>query len=555
MSTTANDRGTGTAARNGDRGQGGPKGLGPVGWLRWIWRTLTSMRTALILLFLLAVGAIPGSILPQNVVSVDQVNTYFQEHPDLAPWLDRFYLFDVFSSPWYAAIYLLLFVSLAGCVLPRALLHARAVRARPVSTPKNLGRMPYAASFTTDAGPETVLEQARKVLRRYRTERYGDSLSTETGYLREAGNVLFHLALLGLLLALAAGSFFGYRGNMLLVEGDGFANTLTSYDAIYPGHWTDTDSLEPFSIHLDEFEASFIEEGSLRGQAESYVADLTYKEAPDAEEERHRLEVNHPLSVAGVQVYLLGHGYAPEFEVRNGEGDVVFDQAVPFLHRDTASYTSDGVVKVPDTGGEQLGFVGVFLPSAVETSEGELVSNFPGAQNPRVTLEGYQGDLGLVDPQSVYQLRTSGMESVGSSPVMEIGDTWELPDGAGSITFSGYKEYVSLQMNRDGARLPALTAASLAVAGLIITLFVRPRRVWVRATRGEDGRTRVEVAALGKTEAAGNNVEFHELTTELAGRLRSLSDEDPGPGPDARPDSDPHPPSDPPESTTQGSDR
>ncbi|PDP86012.1 cytochrome c biogenesis protein [Glycomyces fuscus] len=553
MSTTTNDRGTGTGSRNGDQGRAGPGGLGPAGWLRWVWRTLTSMRTALILLFLLAVGAIPGSILPQNVVSVDEVNAYVQEHPDLAPWLDRFYLFDVFSSPWYAAIYLLLFVSLAGCVLPRALAHARAVRARPVSTPRNLGRMPYAAAFTTDADPETVLEQARKVLRRYRTERYGDSLSTETGYLREAGNVLFHLALLGLLLALAAGSFFGYRGNMLLVEDDGFANTLTSYDAIYPGHWTDTDSLEPFSIHLDDFEASFIEEGDLRGQAESYVADLTYKEAPDAQEERHRLEVNHPLSVAGVQVYLLGHGYAPEFEVRNGEGDVVFDQAVPFLHRDTASYTSDGVVKVPDTGGEQLGFVGVFLPSAVETPEGELVSNFPGAQNPRVTLEGYQGDLGLVDPQSVYQLRTSGMESVGSSPVMEIGDTWELPDGAGSITFSGYKEYVSLQMNRDGARLPALTAASLAVAGLIITLFVRPRRVWVRATRGGDGRTRVELAALGKTEAAGNNVEFHELTTELAGRLRSLSDEDPGP--DARPDSDPHPPSDPPESTTQGSDR
>ncbi|WP_174545972.1 cytochrome c biogenesis protein ResB [Nocardiopsis dassonvillei] len=567
MSTTANDRGTGTAAQDGESARPRPKGLGAVGWLRWIWRTLTSMRTALILLFLLAVGAIPGSILPQNVVSVDEVNVYFQENPELAPWLDRFYLFDVFSSPWYAAIYLLLFVSLAGCVLPRALTHARAVRARPVHTPKNLGRMPYAAAFTTDADPETVLEQSRKVLRRYRIERYGDSLSTETGYLREAGNVLFHFALLGLLLALAAGAFLGYRGNMLLVEGDGFANTLTSYDAIYPGHWTDTDSLEPFSIHLDDFEASFIEDGGLRGQAESYVADLTYREAPDAPQERHRLEVNHPLSVSGVQVYLLGHGYAPEFEVRNAEGDVVFDQAVPFLHRDTASYTSDGVVKVPDTGGEQLGFVGVFLPSAVETAEGEMVSDFPGARNPRITLEGYQGDLGLVDPQSVYQLRTGGMEELGSSPVMEIGDTWELPEGAGSITFSGYKEYVSLQMNRDGARLPALTAASLAVAGLIVTLFVRPRRVWVRATRGGDGRTHVELAALGKTEAAGNNVEFHELTTELAGRLRSLSDGESGSGPDSRPTagpdsdpdpapgSDPHPPSDPPESTTQGSDR
>ena len=545
MSTRTTENADGAEqARTPDPAAGpGPKGLGPAGWGRWVWRTLTSMRTALILLFMLALGAIPGSILPQNVVSVDEVATYVRENPELSVWLDRFHLFDVFSSPWYAAIYLLLFVSLAGCVIPRALVHARAVRARPVATPRNLGRMPYVARFGTGASPETVLERSRSVLKGYRVERYGDSVSAETGYLREAGNVLFHFSLLALLLALAAGSFFGYRGNMLLVEGDGFANTLPSYDAIYPGHWTDTDAFEPFTIHLDSFEASFIDDGDLRGQAESYVAELSYKESPESEEEQHTLEVNHPLSVDGVQVYLLGHGYAPQFEVRNADGDLVFDQAVPFLHRETMTYTSDGVVKVPDTGGEELGFVGVFLPTAAEDSEGELVSTFPGAENPMVTLEAYQGDMGMVDPQSVYQLRTEGMESLGESPVMAVGDTWELPDEAGSITFTGYKEYATLQSNRDGARLPALGAATAAVAGLLLTLFVRPRRVWVRATRGEDGTTRVELAGLGKTEVAGDNAEFHEITKRLAGRLRSESDDNP------------HTTSDPRESTTRGSDR
>ncbi|QRN81511.1 MAG: cytochrome c biogenesis protein ResB, partial [Nocardiopsis sp. BM-2018] len=324
-----------------------------------------------------------------------------------------------------------------------------------------------------------------------------------------------------LLLALAAGAFFGYRGNMLIVEGDGFANTLPSYDAIYPGHWTNTDEFAPFTMYLDEFEATFIEEGALRGQAESFVADVRYQEGPGEPERRHTLEVNHPLSVNGVQVYLLGHGYAPEFQVRNADGDVVFDQAAPFLHRETMTYTSDGVLKVPDTGGEQLGFVGVFLPTAMEDTEGELVSGFPGVQNPMVTLEAYQGDLGMVDPQSVYQLQTAGMEQIGESPVMAVGDTWELPDGAGAITFTGVKDYVSLQSNRDSARLPALGAATAAVAGLLVTLFVRPRRVWVRATAGEDGRTRIELAGLGKTEAAGDNTEFHEITKQLAGRLRS----------------------------------
>ena len=527
MSTSTSE--TDSTAVKGSEKQ--PRGLGLLGWLRWIWRILTSMRTALILLFLLAVGAIPGSILPQNVVSVDEVDQYFRENPNLAPVLDQLYLFDVFSSPWYAAIYLLLFVSLAGCVIPRGLKHARAVRARPVRTPRHLERLPYAAKFSTDADPETVLERAGQVLKGYRVERYGDSVSAESGYLREAGNVLFHFALLALLLALAAGSFFGYRGNMLLVEGDGFANTLPSYDAIYPGHWTDTDRLEPFTIHLEDFEVSFIEEGDLRGQAASYTADLTYKDSPEGEEQQHLLEVNHPLTVNGVQVYLLGHGYAPEFEVRNPDGDVVFDQAVPFLFRDTASFTSDGVVKVPDTGGEELGFSGVFLPTAAEDDAGELVSSFPGPENPMVTLDAYRGDLGLVEPQSVYQLQTSGMEELGESPTMEVGDTWELPEGAGSITFTGFSEYISLQTNRDGSRPFALGTAVLAIVGLLLTLFVRPRRVWVRAEEGEDGRTRVVLAGLGKTEVAADNQEFHELTTRLAGRLRNETDDNPDSAP------------------------
>lgn len=506
-------------------GAGRGPGLSPLGWLRWAWRVLTSMRTALVLLFLLAVGAIPGSLVPQNVVSTDEVRIFVQENPELSQWLDRFYLFDVYASPWYAAIYLLLFVSLVGCVLPRAVAHIRTVRGRPPATPRHLDRMPYAARFTTAAAPDTVLDRARGLLRGYRTDRRGDSLSAEAGYLREAGNVLFHLALIGLLLSLAAGAFFGYRGNMLVVEGDGFANTQMSYDVFSPGFWTDAEDLEPFSFTLENFEATFIEEGDLRGQASSYVAELTYRESPEASERSHRLEVNHPLSVDGVQIYLLGHGYAPRFEVVNADGDLVFDQAVPFLFRDQMTFTSDGVVKVPDAGEEQLGFTGVFLPTAAEDADGELTSSFPGATNPMVTLEGFRGDLGLDSgrPQSVYQLSTRNMTEIGGSPRMEVGDTWELPDGAGAITFTGYSEYISMQVNKDPARLPALLSATAAVLGLLATLFVRPRRVWVRARPGADGRTEVEVAGLGKTEAAGDTAEFHEITTGLRDRLRGES--------------------------------
>ncbi|GLU49219.1 cytochrome c biogenesis protein ResB [Nocardiopsis ansamitocini] len=496
--------------------------LSPLGWVRWAWRILTSMRTALILLFLLALGAIPGSLLPQRGVSIEQVQNYFFENPDLAPWLDRFFLFDVYSSPWYAAIYLLLFVSLTGCVLPRALAHYRLMRARPPKTPRRLDRMPYSATFSTDATPDEVLTQARPLLKGYRIEADTDSLSAEAGYLRETGNVLFHLALLALLVALAIGSFFGYRGNMLLVEGDSFANTLPSYDAFHPGHAVDPDAIEPFWLRLDDFEAAFVQDGSFSGQADSFSADVTYREAPGEVEQTHVLKVNHPLQVDGAQVYLLGHGYAPSFKVTDSRGDVVLDQPVPFLFRDTFTFTSDGVVKVPDSAPEQLGFTGVFLPSAATAESGDLVSDFPEARNPRVVLKGFVGDLGLDsgDSQSVYQLYAERMTQVGESPAMAPGDTWELPDGAGTIEFTGVSDYISLQVASNPSRVPALVSAIAAVVGLLGTLFVQPRRVWVRARPGADGRTVVEVAGLVKTEGAASLARFHELASGLNQRLR-----------------------------------
>ncbi|GAB3490758.1 cytochrome c biogenesis protein ResB [Nocardiopsis coralliicola] len=518
MATTTRTR----AEKSG--GGSTPGRLSALGWARWAWRILTSMRTALILLFLLALGAIPGSMLPQRVQNPDQVRSYYLDNPELAPWLDRFFLFDVYSSPWYAAIYLLLFVSLTGCVIPRALAHWRLSRAQPPKTPRNLGRMPYSARFTTGAEPDAVLAEGRGLLRRYRIREEGGALSAETGYLRETGNVVFHFALLGLLLALGAGSLLGYRGNMVVVEGDGFANTLASYDAFHPGPMVDAEKLEPFAFTLDSLDAAFLQEGTLAGQADSYSGEVTYTDEPGSPEQQHTLEVNHPLSVAGVQVYLLGHGYAPEFTVTDGDGELVYDQAVPFLQRDDdPAGTADGVVKAPDALPDGLGFSGVFLPTVSDADaegDGELTSSFPGAENPGVVLTAYRGDLGMNEPQSVYQLDTSRMDELGESEVLRPGDSWELPDGAGEVTFEGVRDFGSLQMTHNPSRVPALLFSIAATVGLLGTLFVRPRRVWVRASAGADGRTVVEVAGLGKTDSAANGQEFHGIATALRDRLR-----------------------------------
>ncbi len=506
--------------------------LGILGGLRWMWRQLTSMRTALILLFLMALGSVPGSVFPQRGASPLRVGQYLQDHTTIGPWLDRLSMFDVYASSWFAAIYLLLMVSLAGCILPRCLHYARNLRSVPPATPRNLARMPEHRSFYTTAIESDVVDAAIASLRRARfrlrpaaassdtgVSDVGSSVAAEKGYVHEFGNLVFHLSILLLLVGVAWGSWFGYRGTVIIVEGEGFANTLTQYDDFVPGRGFSTGLLAPFSFTMDAFDAKFLEDGPNRGQPDQYTADVTYRERPGAELQAERIEVNKPLGVNGAKVFLLGHGYAPAFTVRDGEGNVVFSGAVPALPQDPA-FTSETVVKVPDAQPEQLGFNVTATPTApdkVDPATGPK-SIFPEANDPRVYLGAWTGDLGLDSgvPQNVYQLDSSDMEQLGRKD-LGVGETWTLPDGRGSITFDGLGEFANMQVAYDPGRWLALIATVAAMVGISLSLLVRRRRLWVRATADVDGRTLVEVAGLAQTEWAALAQEVDAVVGELPG--------------------------------------
>ncbi|GII81329.1 cytochrome c biosynthesis protein [Sphaerisporangium rufum] len=500
-----------------------PAGLGPAGWLRWAWRLLTSMRTALILLFLFAIAAVPGSLFPQRSISPDRVAQYFTDDPGTARWLDRLWLFDVYASPWFAATYLLLFLSLAGCVVPRAAAHARELRRPPPAAPRNLSRLPRHAEFTA---PGVTAESAATRLRamRFRTVTGPDWVAGEKGYLRESGNLLFHLALLALLVAVGAGALYGYRGNVLLVEGNGFANTVAAYDRYIPGQRVSADSLQPFSFTLDDFQATYVAAGQRRGQPLDYSARITVADRPGAAERPYTLRVNEPLDVGGTQAYLLGHGYAPTFKVLDGKGEVAFDGPVPCLTADQATYTSECVIKVPDARPEQLGFLVRFLPTTVPAQDGTYVSVFPGAANPTAQVFAFSGDLGLGSgrPQSVYRLETDRLKPLvmgNKTKPLAVGETLALPSGAGSVQLTGVREWITLQVAHDPGRVPALVAAGLAVLGLVLSLTVRRRRVWVRlGAPGEGGPRAVEVGGLTRDEGGdGFAEEFSRVVTALRG--------------------------------------
>src|SRR3954468_14731150 len=136
--------------------------------LRWTWRQLTSMRIALILLLLLALAAVPGSLVPQERVDSLKAGDWKKAHETLTPIYEKLGIFNVYGSPWFAAIYILLVVSLVGCIVPRKFVYWRRVGAPPPGGPPTLSRLPSHASYGTTESAEVVLERARAVLKRKR---------------------------------------------------------------------------------------------------------------------------------------------------------------------------------------------------------------------------------------------------------------------------------------------------------------------------------------------------------------------------------------------------
>nr|WP_243074524.1 cytochrome c biogenesis protein ResB [Microbacterium sp. SS28] len=506
--------------------------LGPIGWLRWGWRQLTSMRTALVLLLLLAIAAVPGSIVPQRTADPNGVTQYFTDNPELAPVLENLQLFDVYSSAWFSAIYILLFVSLIGCVIPRTKHHWKALKARPPRTPARLARLDdhretvveLSADEDAQDAASRAVDLAADQLKRsgYRVERYdlakSFSVSAERGYLRETGNLVFHGALVGVLLAVGIGGGLTYTGQTVIIEGRTFVNTMLDYSSFNPGRFVDEERLTPYSLTLDDFAVSYVPRGEQgAGQAGDFVAHLTTQFAGE-EPQTGDVRVNHPLEIAGDRVYLMGNGYAPTITIRNADGDVVFDESVPFLPQDT-NMTSLGVVKVTDGLPEQLGMIGFFYPTQAPLESGAFTSAYPALVNPVLTLNIYEGDLGIDDgtPRSVYTLDPTGMEQLtgGKTGVDSIelapGETQDLPNGLGTITFqndapagaTGYddsvKRYVSLSLHRDTAAPFVLVFAILSLLGLLAALFVPRRRMWVKATP-DGGSVRLEYAGLARGE-------------------------------------------------------
>ncbi|MFD6727093.1 cytochrome c biogenesis protein ResB [Corynebacterium xerosis] len=545
-----------TPQGQGTRSTAGAKAMRPV---RAAWRWLTSMRTALILLFLLAFAAIPGALLPQRSLSESKVDEYLANNGTMGEIFDKLQLFDVFSSVWFTAIYVLLFASLVGCIIPRTIEHWKAMRTPPTRAPKNLGRLPMNDDGVVDKPLDEVKADVSSRLKRWHLtetpaaeDRAGAlSFSAERGFFREFGNLVFHLGLVALLITIAAGKLLYYEGQIILITDTGteiqdeavqgavntpFCNTApANFDSLRPGLLFDGTGLNPFCVQVEDFVADYLP----NGQAEMFTSNIRWADEdtmrePTEEWNEQTLRVNHPLRVADDRVYLQGHGFAPAMRVTwpNGESRT---SIVQFRPDDPTFFLSSGAMRFDPPAGmypdlyerrqNQIAIEGLFAPTAEFTGESGalLTSVYPAMNDPAVAVDVYRGDAGL-DTGRSQQLFSLDRDLMHSGQLEKIdrvnlkeGEDVTLDDGT-KIEFLGAKEFVNLQVSHDPTQVWVLWSSIAMLAGLVVSLAVKRRRLWVRLHPVSDTATRVEFGGLARTDRAGWGDEFDAFVRGVLGR-------------------------------------
>lgn len=525
-----------------------------VSYLRKAWHWLTSMRTALALLFLLALAAIPGSLLPQRDLNESNVTDFVESHGKVAEIYDKLQLFDVFSSIWFQAIFILLMISLVDCIIPRSWEHYKAWKTPPTRAPKYLDKMPLHAEGHSEHSPEEIEEATRKLLKKWRVsetsaenDRAGlKSFSAERGYARELCNLIFHVALVAILVTMAAGRMVNYEGQVIVVTESGsqgkeasleqsteFCNTSTSnYDSFRAGSLFDGTGLHPFCFVAHDFTADYLD----NGQAEMFTSNVSYAEGDDIYTDHsswkdYELSVNHPLRLSHNRVYLQGHGYAPTVTVEwpNGEKRT---QTIQFRPDDMVRFLSSGVMRFDPPAGmypdlferrqNQIAIQGLFAPTAQWSGEnGQLLTSaYPGLTDPALAIDIYRGDAGLDTgtAQSIFDLDSSLVHSGQLQKIDRVNlsqnESVTLDDGT-KVTFNGASQFANYQISYDPFQKWVLVSALLMLVSLVGSLVIKRRRIWVRISPAADGGTDIQMGGLARTDRAGWSEEFYAVHRAL----------------------------------------
>ncbi|MEA2556543.1 MAG: cytochrome c biosis protein [Actinomycetota bacterium] len=500
------------------------------------WRSLRSMRTALILLLMLALASVVGSLVPQEMNSPERVAHFMVDHPLLGLFYRKAGFFEVFGSWWFTLITTLLFVSLFACLIPRTRAAIRSARQRPVQA-REIDAFPLFREVRVDAAPATVLAASRRVLSRrlFRTAAGETQVAAEKGTAREIGSLLFHWAFVLILLGVLVGKGTGYTGHAVIIEGQTFVDARANYfGQVRTGRFF-TGNFSGIGIRLNSFRDTYRDTGIPM----DFVSKVQLLDPSGAVTATADIRVNQPAHYEGMDIFQYGFGWAPVVEIRQGgrllaSGPVAMGQDTPPKDVPALALPWYGTEKLT-TLAPNVGVSMEFWPDSgafigVKTTGQPIPMTTLNA--PIIRFSTYEGRI--FDTSRTLHLDTSLLRKVESSIVGE-GQTIDLRTGdeltpdpkTGKIDYGNrltismpsVRKFTVLQVSRDRGVPIVLLAAILILVGLLPALYTARRKVWVRVQPAGTGSV-VQIGGFALQRKTQFEEEFARLVqavTEAAG--------------------------------------
>ncbi|MDI7260484.1 MAG: cytochrome c biogenesis protein ResB [Thermodesulfobacteriota bacterium] len=440
-----------------------------------------SLKLTIFVLILISILSIIGTLIKQNAPSMEYIERYGVK---LYNVLDFFNLFDMYRSWWFSAILMLLVVNLIACSIHRfpGIWNQISRGSGPRGLEDSMLRtLPYVERIHLSNPKGGKEDEIRSHLKRWfknpqRIE--GESSTTfylEKGRFSRLGVYITHLSILVILIGGLAGSLYGFRGFVNILEGE-------TVDQIYL-RIKDEEVAKPigFSIRCDDFRVTFYDLQRPEKLVKEYSSDLAILEN-GKEILKKTIEVNHPLHYKGLAFYQSSYG-------------TIHDVTLGVQWKNKKEKT---MLKAHE--GETI---------AIPQSQAALrilryatqVHNFG---------EGVQVALLRPNqpPQPLWLLK--GFPKF---------DQQRNDDFILSLEGVASKEYTGLQVTKDPGVWIVWTGCSLMIIGLIVSFFFSHQRVWVRIPRATGG----EIVLAGSTNK--NKVGFEKTFNQLAEEVRSKSSE------------------------------
>ena len=458
-----------------------------------VWRNLRSMRTALILLLLLALASVAGSLIPQWPTNPDGVLHYMEVHHLVGEFYQRAGLFDVFGSWWFVLVTALLFTSLVACLVPRTRAAWRSVRQRPVQA-REIDAFRHYEEVAVPAAPDAAIASSVRVLRRRAFRVSADpgrhAVAAEKGAAREVGSLCFHWAFILLLAGVIWGKGTGYTGFAVIPPGGTWVDAQANYDGqiragrFFGGDFTGT------GIRLRSFDVTY----GPTGVATDFVSHVDLLD-PDGHLIRTQdIRVNHPAHVAGLNVFQNAFGWAPQLKVSLGDTPLADQKLV--LSREPAP------AGVP---AEAMPWLGYLKVTSVKPQVALEVELYPDSRaffqqlttgqpvpmttefDPVIRFTVWRGPIADPSPASLdttlMRKTATGIVGGGRAASLTTGRPLQpgVPTRDLTLSFASLGQYTVLEITRDRGVPVVLLAAILILIGLLPALYTSRRKVWVRA--------------------------------------------------------------------------